>query len=117
MPQIRFPQTKNQIVILSCVAVFLWLFSCTPNSPKSLPLAELKRSKESIVVSAHPLASEAGKLMLEKGGNAVDAAVATAFAISVVEPFSAGIGGGGFLLLGTPPENSETQQYKIRALD
>ena len=117
MPQIRFPQTKNQIPILSCVVISFWLFSCTPNSPKSLPLAELKRSKESIVVSAHPLASEAGKLMLEKGGNAVDAAVAMAFGISVVEPFSAGIGGGGFLLLGTPPENSETQQYKIRALD
>ena len=117
MPQIQFPQTKSQIPILSCVVISFWLFSCTPNSPKSLPLAELKRSKESIVVSAHPLASEAGKLMLEKGGNAVDAAVAMAFGISVVEPFSAGIGGGGFLLLGTPPENSETQQYKIRALD
>ncbi|MCL2934054.1 MAG: gamma-glutamyltransferase [Trichodesmium sp. MAG_R03] len=117
MPQIQFPQTKSQIVIFSCVAVSLLLFSWTPNSSKSLPLTELQRSKDSIVVSAHPLASEAGKLMLEKGGNAVDAAVATAFAISVVEPFSAGIGGGGFLLLGTPPENPEIQQYKIRALD
>ncbi|MCL2925318.1 MAG: gamma-glutamyltransferase [Trichodesmium sp. MAG_R04] len=117
MPQIQFPQTKSQILIFSSVAVSLLLFSWTPNSSKSLPLTELKRSKESIVVSAHPLASEAGKLMLEKGGNAVDAAVATAFAISVVEPFSAGIGGGGFLLLGTPPENPEIQQYKIRALD
>jgi len=117
MPQIRFPQTKSQILIFSFVAVSISLFGCTPNSSKSLPLAELKRSQESIVVSAHPLASEAGKLMLEGGGNAVDAAVATAFAISVVEPFSAGIGGGGFLLLGTPPENFETQQYKIQALD
>lgn len=52
-----------------------------------------------MVVSANPLGSEAGLAMLQKGGNAIDAAVATTFAISVVEPFSAGIGGGGFLLL------------------
>ncbi len=57
------------------------------------------QSKRAMVVSAHPLASDAGLEMLRKGGNAVDAAVATTFAISVVEPFSAGIGGGGFLLM------------------
>ena len=52
-----------------------------------------------MIVSANPLASQAGLAMLQQGGNAVDAAVATTFAISVVEPYSAGIGGGGFLLL------------------
>ena len=57
------------------------------------------RGKRAMVVSAHPLASDAGLKMLQEGGNAIDAAVATTFAISVVEPFSAGIGGGGFLLL------------------
>ncbi|WP_411841117.1 gamma-glutamyltransferase [Sphaerospermopsis aphanizomenoides] len=64
-----------------------------------------------MVTSAHPLASEAGLLMLKKGGNAVDAAVATTFAISVVEPFSAGIGGGGFLLF------HSQKTGEIKALD
>ena len=70
-----------------------------------------QRSKRAMVVSAHPKASEAGLSMLRRGGNAVDAAVATAFAISVVEPFAAGIGGGGFLLL------HQGQSSEIKALD
>ncbi|MGD1910850.1 MAG: gamma-glutamyltransferase [Rivularia sp. (in: cyanobacteria)] len=68
-------------------------------------------SKEAMVVSAHPLASDAGLEMLRKGGNAIDAAVATTFAISVVEPFSAGIGGGGFLLM------HDSKNRTIQALD
>jgi gamma-glutamyltranspeptidase / glutathione hydrolase len=63
------------------------------------PNLQQQRSTQGMAVSAHPLASDAGLLVLRQGGNAVDAAVATALAISVVEPFSAGIGGGGFLLL------------------
>jgi gamma-glutamyltranspeptidase/glutathione hydrolase len=58
-----------------------------------------------MVVSANPYISEAGNMILAQGGNAVDAAIATALMVSLVEPQSGGIGGGGFILYLNPKEN------------
>jgi gamma-glutamyltranspeptidase len=52
-----------------------------------------------MVVASQSDATRAGVEMLEAGGNAVDAAVATAFAVGVSQPFSTGLGGGAFILL------------------
>ena len=67
--------------------------AATGTADKSLVTAD-----RHMVVAAHPLAAEAGRDMLRKGGSAVDAAIATQLVLGLVEPQSSGLGGGAFIV-------------------
>jgi gamma-glutamyltranspeptidase/glutathione hydrolase len=68
-----------------------------------------------MVVSVHHLASDAGVQIMQQGGNAVDAAVATGFALAVVHPIAGNLGGGGFLLLRTHDGKATFIDYREKA--
>ncbi|MDR3775734.1 MAG: gamma-glutamyltransferase [Terracidiphilus sp.] len=73
------------------------------------------RARHGMVVSIHHLASDAGLEVLREGGNAVDAAVATGFALAVVYPAAGNLGGGGFLLLRTNGGKSTFIDFREKA--
>ena len=73
------------------------------------------RVKNGIVTSASRLASEAGVEALKQGGNAVDAAVATAFALAVTWPSAGNIGGGGFMVYHGDDGHATTFDFREKA--
>jgi gamma-glutamyltranspeptidase/glutathione hydrolase len=78
--------------------------ACATSMPAAEPAAVeqtevVSRPPGAAIASAHALATQAGLEMIRDGGNAFDAAVAVSAVLSVVEPISSGIGGGGFFLL------------------
>jgi gamma-glutamyltranspeptidase/glutathione hydrolase len=66
--------------------------------PYNYSVNKTVKVKNAAVVSVHPLASDAGLQILKKGGNAIDAAIATQLALAVVYPGAGNLGGGGFLV-------------------
>ena len=93
---------KHPAISLTAAGLALLVALC-PSSPLlGQSAGQIARSDRGVVVAAQPLAAAAGARMLEQGGNAADAAVAAAFAISVVEPSMNSIGGRNQILIRTP---------------
>jgi gamma-glutamyltranspeptidase/glutathione hydrolase len=72
-------------------------------------------AKDGVVVSSSDIASDIGASILARGGTAVDAAVATAFAMAVTYPFAGNIGGGGFMIVRTSDGAATTFDYREKA--
>ncbi len=98
------------LVLLVLLAPLLLLPLLLPSTPAAAASAVPVTGRAGMVVSTHRDAARAGARILEQGGNAIDAAVATAFAVGVAQPFSAGLGGGAFALV-------RLADGRIRALD
>src|ERR687890_343611 len=72
-------------------------------------------SKDGLVVCTSAPACDAGASVMATGGNAVDAAVATAFALAVTHPSAGNIGGGGFMIVRLPGGRATTFDYREKA--
>ncbi len=102
------PRTMRQAYLFVFLIVFV--FACQKRE-RVIGLV----TDSAMVVSAHPLASKVGVDILKKGGNAIDAAVATQFALAVVYPGAGNIGGGGFMLARFKDGSVDALDYREEA--
>jgi gamma-glutamyltranspeptidase/glutathione hydrolase len=99
---------KSLILLLTAA-----LIACASGS--TFASTEPVHARHGIVVSVHELASRAGVEIMQAGGNAIDAAVATGFALAVVHPAAGNLGGGGFMLIRLADGKAHFIDYREKA--
>ena len=109
------------VAVVGALAVLLALTPAPAVPPAADTLAvapqsaQPVRSPHGMVVSEHWLASEVGRDVLAAGGNAVDAAIATGFALAVTHPSAGNIGGGGFMVIRFPNGTTTALDFREKA--
>ncbi|HAI76089.1 MAG TPA: gamma-glutamyltransferase [Microscillaceae bacterium] len=93
--------------LLSCI------FPCIPSEAQEIHKTVV--ADQAVVASAHPLATQIGKEILQKGGNAFDAAIAVEFALAVCYPIAGNIGGGGLLVFRDANSEYRALDYREKA--
>lgn len=108
----KSPVTKvNPVPLILVLLVATVLTNCR----KPYTFTRELSTNEGIVVTAHPIASDVGTEILSKGGNAIDAAVAVAFTLTVVYPRAGNLGGGGFMVYRSSERELLTLDFREKA--
>src|SRR3989440_585098 len=103
------PFPRRSINPLLAAGLLLLTFTICPASTHPVP------AQHAMVVTVHQLASQVGVEILRAGGNAIDAAVATGFALAVVHSPAGNIGGGGFMLIRMADGKTHFLDYREKA--
>jgi gamma-glutamyltranspeptidase/glutathione hydrolase len=116
---LRIPASPPGVFsLLLSLGLSLAFPACEPAQRGPAPMVSGQGTQEApsgMVVSSNVIASEVGAEILRAGGNAVDAAVATGFALAVVHPSAGNIGGGGFMVIRFPDGRTTTLDFREKA--